>query len=265
MWGWLRLYGVLFGFSVKARAAYGWSFFLAIFFQTLVYLGELAAVVLIVNRVGGIGGWGVYQIMFLFGLATLSAGFYRLFGSELHLFEKYLVNGEFDQILTRPVPSLIGVVSRSVDLEQGGAFLQGALVLGFAATHLGKAVTGSWTFIPETLAGVLSGGAIWMGVVMATAAIGFWTTQIDDLLPVLLYGPEAASSYPLSIYPKGIQAIFYSVLPIAFGSFVPAVVILKKGLPPTALLLAVGVAAIFLFVATRIWEMGVRRYTSTGT
>jgi ABC-2 type transport system permease protein len=262
---WFAIYRRLVVSSVKSRLVYRWNFGVSLILQTLAGFGELAALLLIVRRVHGVAGWSADELIFLFGLLTTSRAFYKLFASELSNFDKYLVNGEFDAVLTRPVPSLLAIAARSIDIEQLALFIQGIIVLIWGYVRLSPKLhfTG-WT-VCETVIGVLCGTMIWFAVVTAIASIGFWTTRVDELQPVLLYGPQTAMNYPLDIYPKFIQAIFLSILPVAFGTYIPASVILNKGLPPIWLCYSLVVSILSISAALVLWNLGVRRYTSTGT
>ncbi len=265
MGDWIGVYKSVASATLRARLAYRWNFVLDLVFQIIMLMAELLVVVLIASAVHGIAGWSVYQIVFLFGLSSLSSGLYRVFASEFHGFDKYLVNGEFDSVLTRPAPALVVVSARSVDYEQAGMLVQGLAIVGYAAWRLHLWQIDGPILLAQILSGWISGGAIWLGIVIAFATLGFWTTRIDDLAPVVLYGPETAANYPLSIYPRAIQAIFYGILPVAFGGYIPARVILHKGLSPVWLLVSFAVGAATLAGAVGFWQIGVRRYTSTGS
>ena len=251
--------------TLRARLMYRWNFVLDVAFQWVMLMAELFVVILVASAVHGVAGWSVPQLILLFGLGSLAAGTYRVFASELHAFDKYLVNGEFDAVLTRPAPSLIVVAARSVDVQQVGMLLQGLVIVAYAVWRLHLWPQDGFGIIGEITLAWLSGGAIWVGLVIVLATLGFWTTRIDDLAPVILYGPETATTFPLSIYPPSIKMIFYGILPIAFGGYVPARVILHKGLGPIWLLLSLGVAALTLVLSVVFWNIGVRRYTSTGS
>ncbi len=262
---WIVVYRAVAAAILRARLTYRWNFMLDLFLQIVMLLAELLVVVLIVTTVHGLGGWSVYQIVFLFGLSSLSSGLYRVFASEFHSFDKYLVNGEFDAVLTRPAPSLVVLSARSIDFAQAGMIIQGLAIVGYASQELHLWQLDGFSLLWQTAIAWISGGAIWVGIVIIFATLGFWTTRIDDLAPVVLYGPETAANYPLSIYPRAIQAIFYGILPVAFGGYIPARVILHKDLGSVWLVISLGVSILTLAFAILFWQIGVRRYTSTGS
>lgn len=259
-----HLYRTLVAATLQARLAYRWNFVSSLLLAMLMLTAELLIVLFIVTRVHGIGGWNAGQILVLVGFAQATAGMYRVFAAELHNFDRYLVNGEFDSILTRPAAPLFILITRSVDPEQGGWIVQGVVVLLVGIWRSG-AFSHPWLAAASAVTGLVTGGAVFFALVTATATLGFWTTRIDDVQPLLLYGPETAASYPVSIYPVGIQAVFYTVIPVALGGYVPAAVMLEKGLPPAMLVASWGGALAAVGLALAFWNVGVRHYTSTGS
>jgi ABC-2 type transport system permease protein len=263
--GWLRLYLAMAGVTLRSRTAYRANFFLNLLFNFAMVTAELVVTLLLVHRVHGILGWTTDDVMLLYGLAATSAGVYRIFLAELHEFDRYLVNGEFDAVLTRPTPTWVTVASRSLDLSHLGWVLEGLVIL-VTAGHL----LGLWHQHPLATAGELaiaiaSGSLVWLALVTAVATLGFWTTRVDDLQPMVLYGPQTAATFPLSAYPAGLRAIFYTILPVAFGSYLPALVILHRGPPPALLWGCLGGSLLALVAALQFWAVGVRHYASTGT
>ncbi len=63
----------------------------------------------------------------------------------------------------------------------------------------------------EQRVGVVVGSLVWMALVTAVATLGFFTTRIDDLQPLVLYGPQTASTFPLTVYPAGLRLLFFTV------------------------------------------------------
>lgn len=265
MASWAAMYGTLVSANLRSQFAYRWDFFVSLGTQALMYLGELAMVLVVVSRAGTIAGWDAWEIAFLFGLVTASSGFYEIFGFEFREFDHYIVNGDFDAVLTRPVPTLLTVAARSARFDQAGLTLQGLAVVVAAADHLGPAH--GWTWGTAALIGlvILCGAVIWLAMIIAGAALAFWVTRVDDLQPIFLFGPQTANEYPLGIYPKAIRWLFYSVMPVAFGSYLPAGVLLGKGPGEAYLLLTPAVAVLALAAAAAFWNLGVRHYESTGS
>lgn len=260
-----RLYRAMTRVTLRARTIYRANFWLGLLFNFIMITGELAVILLLVSRVHGIMGWTSHQVMLLYGLSAAAAGVYRVFLSELNDFDRYLVHGEFDAILTRPVHTWATVVSRSVDLDQVGWIVEGVAIMAVSGSLLGLWAHSGLAAAAELLVGVVVGSLVWMALVTAVAALGFFTTRIDDLQPLVLYGPQTASTFPLTVYPAGLRLMFFTVFPVAFGSYVPALVVLHKGVGPPALVAAAGAGALAMVLALKFCNYGVRHYASTGT
>ena len=97
----------------------------------------------------------------------------------------------------------------------------------------------------------------------------FWTVETTELINILSYGGRDMLSYPLTIYHRLMQRFFLFVVPLAFGSFVPACYLLGKslpfGLPGEVVFAAPLLALAFAMVSRVVWHFGVRHYQSTGS
>jgi ABC-2 type transport system permease protein len=100
--------------------AYRWNFLMT----TLLYGGvtaiDFATIAIVLSRFQVVGGWDVYQVALLAGIASTSFGLYRCFASELHEFESYLITGSFDAILVRPYPPLLALLARGGSPSRAG-------------------------------------------------------------------------------------------------------------------------------------------------
>jgi len=70
--------------------------------------------------------------------------------------------------------------------------------------------------------------------------------------------------YPILIYPKFIGFILTWIIPYAFASFYPADYFLHKGFEHYSMLTPV-IAIILWVIALRVWEFGLKNYSSTGS
>ena len=261
---WFELYRALARATLRARLTYRWNFVLSLTTQMATLTAEVLVMVFLVTLVHGIAGWNAGQILLLIGFSQAGSGLYRVFFAELHEFDRYLVQGEFDAILTRPASPLFILMTRSLDPEQGGYLLQGLAMLALGIWRSGVWKTPLLT-AGATAVGLVADGTVMASLVVATATVGFWTTRIDEIQPLVLYGPEAAASYPMTTYPRAIQWLFVSVIPVALGGFIPASVMLQKHMPPEALAISLVGSGAAAVLAWRFWNAGVKRYTSTGS
>ena len=127
-------------------------------------------------------------------------------------------------------------------------------------------VVGSLLVVPL---GVASGSVIFMALFLLGATMCFWTVETSELTNIVTDGGREMLSYPISIYHPALRGFFLFVVPLAFGSYVPACYILGRPLPfglPVELAFAAPLLALAFALATGIvWRFGIRHYQSTGS
>jgi len=120
------------------------------------------------------------------------------------------------------------------------------------------------------LAAAIAGGiALFVGILILQATLAFWTIESLEIANTLTYGGVEAAQYPLDIYSRWFRDFLIFVVPIGCVGYFPIVRILGHRAPipaPGWILDATPLCGIiFLLIALRVWRLGVRHYTSTGT
>ena len=259
------LYRKLMLASVRAQMQYKLNFLTTAATTGLIMVIDFLVLSAILQRFDQVKGWNIYEVGVLYGLASASMSLYRMFAPEIHDFERYIVFGDFDQLLTRPVSPLTLLLTKNIELARIGGIAQGLaiLVISLQGIHeAGKSIGWLIAYVPISLA---VGTVILFSVGLATATIGFWTGQIKDLQTFTLYAPATAANYPISLYPGWLKLLFYTVIPVAFMNYLPMLYLLDKGGTWVTLLMPVGMAALVCFLALRFWQYGIRHYHSTGS
>jgi ABC-2 type transport system permease protein len=260
---WLTLLGA----SLKAQLAYRRSFLLEVFGRFWVTGLELVAVFVLIDHVEELGGFDRSEIVYLYGVASLSLGLADLLTDGVNDMPELIRLGTFDALLVRPAPILIQVLARQCRLQHAGRALQGALALAWALWTL------PWAPGPLEVAmlavNVLGATAVYAAVFVAEGATCIFTVQASELFSAFSYGGVEMARYPVSIYERWLRSIFLWIVPVGFVSYFPALVVLGHpdalGLPAFLPYLAPIVAAAFLAVAVAYWSFAVNRYRSTGS
>lgn len=264
----LSLYFKLIGARIRAQMQYKVSFWSELAGFGVITGMEFAAVAILLSRFHEIAGWTIAEVALLYGLTSIAFGIAEMFSRGFDSpFERMMQQGSFDTILTRPLGSFFGVLASEFQLMRLGRISQGALVLAYALAVLPI----GWTpakllLIPLT---ILSGAAIFTGLVVIGATVCFWTIKTPEVINVFTVGGSEASSYPLSIYNSWIRGVFLFVIPIAFANYPAALLLLDRpdplGLPGWTAWLAPLAAALFCAAAWAFWRVGVTKYQSAGS
>lgn len=259
-----RLFVLLIKATLRSRMQYKFNFIFSTIMASFVQIAEFLMVALVMMKFGQIHGWTLYEVSYLYGVMMISKAIYRTLASDVHHLEKYLVSGDLDAILIRPVPVLLALMtqnSRILFAEIG----QGLILLYISMKALLASGQIGWSALPWTVFIILTGAVILFAIGLATAAAGFWLTRIESLQNMTEDASQTAARYPLSIYPKWLQGALLVLIPVGFVNYIPALYILRHqggiGLPLGTL--AVSAAAMWL--AMRFWKLGLSRYQSTGS
>lgn len=169
---WLSLYTLLIRTSIKSRMQYKFNFILASFLAALIQISEFLMVAIVLYKFGAIQGWSMHEIGYLFAVMTLSKTLYRTFADEVHHLEHYLVNGELDQLLTRPMPVLLALMPQKFRIMLGEV-LQGGFLLWWSLHGMMAAGQVGWSAVPQSLYIIVTGAVILFSIGLATATFGF--------------------------------------------------------------------------------------------
>lgn len=230
----------------------------------LLLLVDFLGITVLLWKFTDIQGWTLYELGLIFGCATISEAMFRMFASEIHEFERYILQGEFDSLLIRPLSPLMLLLSRNIDIGRLGQLGQGMLVCGYSLIQLvrqGQDVTSILMWLPIIIMG---GAFICFSLSLIVATCSFWMGRISDLQVFLFYAPMNASKYPISLYTGWLKTLFFTLMPIAFVNYTALSYLLDKGGNWIQVLISPLVALVFLGAAISFWNFGIRHYHSTG-
>lgn len=248
---------------MKTQMAYRADFFANVFSELLQQSVNLIFISVVFTKVPSLQGWTRDEIIFIYGFFLVPFGVYG--GFLNHLFdvpEKYVLQGEFDRVLVRPLNSWYQVVLETMKPE----LLVGALTGLFLMFYSGKSLQlspGFWD-LPIAILLVFSATMIYAGVYTFLASLGFWTEGNIGLMP-MVYNLSNYGRYPMTIY-RGITRFLLTwVLPFAFVGFYPATVLMHRYEFMNYALLTPVVGIVSFVAGYRFWQAGVKRYRGTGS
>lgn len=264
-----RLYLRLVSQSVRAQLQYRASFVLMTVGNLITSAVEVVGVWALFDRFGLLGGeWHFAQVAFLYGLvhaafATAEGGAraFDLFGTE------FIRTGAFDRVLLRPRSTLLQLAGHELQLHRLGRLLQGLAVLGWAIWVL-PVDWEAWR-VGLLLFAFAGAVAFFCALFILQATLCFWTTETLEIMAILTNGGVETARYPLAVYRPWFRRFFTYVVPLGCVSYFPAVAIfgITDPLGSGRAFQVAAPAAGFLFLALALlfWQVGIRRYTSTGS
>lgn len=260
----LRMYGLLFRASIRSRMQYRFNFWFSSVMSAIISIVEFLMLAVILLKFGHIQGWSLAEAGWLYSVLSLSRAIYRTVASDVHNIESYLVSGDLDGLLLRPIPVLTALMSRNVSIRFGEVF-QGIAVLVVSMSTLMREGQIGWLSVPLTLFVMMSGALLLFSIGLLTASAGFWLTRITELQNITEDAARTAVQYPVSIYPRWLQGILVGIIPVGFANYMPGLFVLRGDTGWWMLPLTAGIAAALFALSLFVWRFGISRYQSTGS
>lgn len=262
----VRIYLRLVAARARGQLEYRASLVLQLLGTAALTAIDFIAILVLFENVDALDGWTLEEIALLYAIATISFALTDLVVGHLDLFPQMIRDGTFDQILVRPLPSLLQVLASDFSLRRIGKALQGGGVLVFALVRLEL----DWSpgKVLVLVVAVLAGAVIYAAVWVALATVAFWIVDAIEFVNAFTYGGSYLAQYPVTIFARWLRGLVLFVLPLAFVAYFPALVLLDResGLPLPAELgyLTWLVALVAALVANVVWRGAVRHYRSAG-
>ncbi|MEP7199657.1 MAG: ABC-2 family transporter protein [Chloroflexota bacterium] len=265
----MSLYFRLISIRIRAQMQYRLSFVLDTVGAGFAIFIEFITLVFVFARFGSIGGWTLGEVAFLYGLSESAFGAMDMIfsGFDPGYFAQQVQRGTFDQFLLRPLGLPLQMFTAEFVVRRVGRIINGLLIFAFSLSQTPII----WT--PDKLLYLplvwISTVAFFGGLFVVGATLCFWTVESIEVINIFTYGGTTMMSYPMHIYEDWLRRFFLFIVPAGFMVYYPALYFLGKpdplGLPSFAPFLAPLAGFGTLAVAFAVWNIGVRKYASTGT
>ncbi|HHV98952.1 MAG TPA: ABC transporter permease [Clostridiaceae bacterium] len=256
-----------FKLSLQKQFEYPAMIISCVFMIPMMYGTGILLLYFMVHNFQPLGGWSFPQLAFLFGIGYLSHGLMMVFSVQNWWIESYVLRGEFDRMLLRPLSvffqftvtyiNFIGLVDVLVGLT---IFLYSCKLINFV-----------WSLHNIiTIAFVIIGGVLIRSSIFTIfCSVAFWTKRSESLFLLLNDMLERTTQYPMTIYPYFVQFMLTFIVPIAFISFYPACEILGKDgriVFPLEMSVYTPIIGIVMFIlANMFFNLGLKKYESAGS
>ncbi|GII03612.1 ABC transporter permease [Planobispora takensis] len=261
----VRTYLLLAWTWLRASAQYPVSFALMTLGSFTLTGLDVAGIWIIFEHTESLGGFGLFEVMFLYGTSGLSFALADMLFGNVERLSQHVRAGSFDTMLIRPTGAFIQMATDRFGVQRLGRIAQAALVLGISLPRLDPPWSRMW-MVPLM---VVCGLVIFTSIFALGGALQFLLTDAPEVANAFTYGGSTLTQYPLSIYGGELVKGVTFIVPLAFVNWQPALYVLDRQDPfglPYWLRFVAPVAALLLAVAAALaWRAGIRRYRSTGS
>jgi ABC-2 type transport system permease protein len=263
----LRLYFRYAAVQLRAQMQYPASFWMMTVSFFLGMALEFAGIVILFHRFGTLRGWTLPEIAMLYSIMGIGIALAEGIGRGFDTFPALIKSGDFDRLLLRPRSTVLQVLGTDMQLMRAGRLLQALVILAWAV----RVLPIEWT-LPKCallLLAMMGATCVFGGLFVLQATFCFWTIEGLEIWNAVTYGGNETAQYPLTVYRPWFRRFFTWVVPLACANYLPLGAILGRpdplGAPPAVQWCAPLVGILFLLACLRVWRLGVRHYTSTGS
>ncbi len=257
------IFAAYFAQFIKTRLAYRVDFMIDLA-ANLFSLGvQLAVLTVLFGKVDALQGWTYEQVLFIYGFSMLPLGLFNLVSVNIYRFsEQYIIEGNFDRVLLRPVNPLAQVLFSSFGINGLNELVLGTAVMLYAGGKLGlQPGMVDLLLLPVFAA---TAALVFLGVFLGLTSVSFWFEDRMGLAPPV-YNVIRFSRYPVTIFHPLIRMLLTFVLPFAWVAFYPAAWFVGTDEFRRLALLTPVVGVLTFGLAYLVWTRGTRRYASTGS
>ena len=263
-----KLYLRLLRIAIHSRMQYRADFITGVLGIILMNVSVLSLIGILVSRFKNLGGWTLWQVVFLYSMWMLSHSVYSIFLMHIRTLEDHLVQGTFDQFLMRPVSAFVLFLGREVSYIGLGdmAFGIGGITLAFQGLGLHWGAW-QWAFF---FISILSGATVEGCIILSITCIAFWSGRSRRAGSLAMQVNVLVENYPVNIFGSAFKVLVTGILPFAFMNYYPSMALLGKinsANDPFWWLAFAGpvIAGVLLFIASRVWMFALEHYSSSGS
>lgn len=230
------------------------------------FLLGFAAIRFAVEQFGEINGWNYGQLAFLYGISVISHALSMIFFVQGWFMGFYVIEGEFDRFLTRPMSVLYQFFFTNINVFGLTDLIPGILVFlyGCVKTDFPFTVSNAVGILVMLTGAVLIRG----GIYILLGSTSFWTKSANDFGQFTQEIFDKTTMYPLSMYPESLQLILTFLIPIGWVSFYPASELLgiehSFSTGNLGVWITLGVGIITMLIAGFVFQTGLKQYESAG-
>lgn len=232
----------------------------------LQFIVGFATIKFVVEAFGEINGWNYGQLAFLYGISVISHALSMIFFVQGWFMGYYVIEGEFDRYLTRPLGVLYQFFFTNINIFGITDLIPGILVFLYGCVKCQIHVTG-W-FLLEVFLMLIGATLIRGGIYILLGSTSFHTRSAVDFGQYTQEIMDKTTMYPISMYPESLQFILTFLIPIGWVSFYPVSGLLGignglvNGLLAPILTLLIGI--LMMLLAGAYFKAGLKKYESAG-
>lgn len=217
-------------------------------------------ILILASRVEKIAGYSLWQMILFFATFNLIDILTQLFLREVYRFRSYVVSGDFDYFLVKPISPLFRSLLGGSDILDIPIFLTSVILIIISVFNLsGIDLTG----IIMYLILIANAFIIALSFHIIVLAIGVVTTEVDNTL-WLYRDLTQMARIPVDVYTQPIRSLITFIVPVGVMITFPAKALMGL-LSIFGIIISFFIASVFLIVSLWLWNYSLKNYTSASS
>ena len=250
--------------SIRSQMQYPASFLMLLLSHFLSTFVDILGIWVLFDRFNVIKGWTLFEVGLVYGVVQMGFALAESLARGFDTFSQMVKQGDFDRVLLRPLSPLFQIAVREVQFLRMGRFFQGLVILMWSASQLSFSLFSFPMLI--VVFSILGAACLFYGLFIIQATISFWMIETLEIMNMTTYGGLQIGQYPMTIYNRPLRLLFTLVIPLSCVVYYPLATLLRHETLPLWLGMVAPLTGVaFLYLASRLWRLGVSHYSSTGS
>lgn len=251
---------------IKSQMEYRADFLLGALGQVIGYAAKYLVIWLLISTFEEINGWGWNEIAFLYSFNLLAYAIGASFTyTPMGSLEQFIVNGNLDQYLTKPLPPFIYYLARLFNIGYvAHIFISLAIMIwAISQSHV------DWSVIKigYLVLAIISASFLHGAIITFIGAMSFTFIRVKYLFSIYSKMREFIA-YPISIYGIVLQFILTWIVPLGMINYYPSLVLLEKSEQGISAgfygMISIILGPLCFYISYKLWNRNLGRYEGAG-
>lgn len=248
--------------DVKSKMSYRSDYIISTFGMIFSNIAGFIGFWILFKSFPSIKGWGYYEILFFYGFSLISLTPVQCFFDNNWNLRTNVYSGDFIKYCFRPINLFFYYQSEVFDIKGFGQFAFGVGTLIYAWNKLGLGL--NLLIVLKLLLFLFTSSLIMIAIQNFAAATCFWIENSFFMMDFVEKMKDFAK-YPVTIFPPIFRFIFSFIIPIAYISYYPGIVVISPDKAPVVAWISPLVSIIFFVLSYKVWMRGALKYNGTGS
>lgn len=248
----------LFASQVAFQSRFGAIFFiLGKFLRFALFLFFL---MIISSKVSNVSGFSLWEIILFFATFNLVDILSQFFLREVYRFRFYVVSGDFDYFLVKPISPLFRSLFGGSDILDLPLLILSIILIIYSIANL-PVIT--LIGVLKFLFLIVNASIIALSFHIFVLSMGILTTEVDNTL-WLYRDLTQMARIPVDVYREPLRTLITFVIPIGVMITFPAKALLGL-LTFGGILISLSIGIISLLLSSMFWQFALKRYSSASS